>query len=318
MEQKSNPPEIGLQPEVSRGSEKIATLPSRIERYSKARELAILFKEYLIDHGEMELAGYLLGCGNWLKFRNYYKVDIVRLFRASFCKKHLLCPLCAIRRGAKQLRSYLDRYEVIKSENEGIRASLVTFTVKNGPDLKERFEHLVEGVRLLNHRRRNSKLRGDSLSEWSKVLGLVGTYETTNKGKGWHPHTHLIVLHIAEIDPERLISEWHGITKDSFQVDVRPLQNPEDPARDFCEVFKYALKFGSLSHENNLLAYKVLKRRRLIYSAGLFRGVKVPDDLCDNLVADQPYIEMLFRFLPGSGYNYDPNYRSSQNFKKKS
>jgi hypothetical protein len=36
---------------------------------------------------------------------------------ASFCMKHLLRPLCAIRRGAKAMKAYLDRWEVIRAEN---------------------------------------------------------------------------------------------------------------------------------------------------------------------------------------------------------
>jgi hypothetical protein len=49
-------------------------------------------------------------------FRHYFTIDKVRLHGASFCMKHLLCPLCAIRRGAKALKAYLDRWEVIQVE----------------------------------------------------------------------------------------------------------------------------------------------------------------------------------------------------------
>jgi hypothetical protein len=311
MDEKKKPLTIGLQPEVERGSEKIETLPSRIERYSKARELASSFSDWLTSQGEYEIAGHLIGCGNWLKFHHYYRIDVVKLVKASFCKKHLLCALCAIRRGAKQLRCYLDRYEVIKAENADLTASLMTLTVKNGTDLKERFEHLRNGVRILNKRRWEAtkskrERKGIPQSEWAKVLGLVGTYEATNKGNDWHPHTHIIVLHRDQIDQDKLSSEWQGITGDSYIVDVRQLQHPDEPARDFVEVFKYALKFGSLSHENQLEAYNILKGRRLIYSAGLFRGVEVPEDLRDEPLEDEPYLELFYRYIPGSGYNYDP------------
>lgn len=307
MDEKRNPPENGLPAEISRGSQKIEALQGRIERYSKARENANNFKDYLVDHKEYVLAGHLINCGNWLLFNHYYTVDQVKLVKASFCKKHLLCQLCAIRRGAKQLKCYLDRFEIIKENNPDLKASLITITVKNGPDLKERFEHLVKGIRLLNQRRRNSKHRKfkSNKSEWSKVLGLVGTYEATNNNENdWHPHTHIIALHHSKIDSDALSKEWHTITKDSFIVDVRPLQNPDNPAKDFCEVFKYALKFSTLSHENNLIAYKALNKRRLIFSAGLFRGVKVPDELTDNPLSDLPYLELFYQFLPGSGYNF--------------
>jgi hypothetical protein len=55
-------------------------------------------------------------CGDYLAFRHYFTIDKVRLHGASFCMKHLLCPLCAIRRGSKALKAYLDRWEVIQVE----------------------------------------------------------------------------------------------------------------------------------------------------------------------------------------------------------
>jgi hypothetical protein len=44
----------------------------------------------------------LTTCGDYLLFRHYFTIDAVRLHAASFCMKHLLCPLCAIRRGARR------------------------------------------------------------------------------------------------------------------------------------------------------------------------------------------------------------------------
>ena len=41
-------------------------------------------------------------------------MDKVKLHAAQFCKAHLLCPLCAIRRGAKALAAYLERWEAIR------------------------------------------------------------------------------------------------------------------------------------------------------------------------------------------------------------
>jgi len=282
----------------------IEGLPSKLSRYSRAKARATEMRGYLSDIGQPRLALKLNSCGNWLLFHFYVTVNKVRLVNACFCRKHLLCPLCAIRRGAKQLKSYLDRFEVVKAENPGLGASLVTLTVKNGDDLAERFDHLREGVKTLNQRRKDS-LRGRAYaSEWSKVLGLVGTYEVTNKGKGWHPHTHLIVLHRDPISEANLRAEWKGITGDSFQVDVTPIRNPDNPVKDFCEVFKYSMKFADLSLSDNYQAFLTLSGRRLIYSAGLFWGVKVPEDLRDEALDDLPYIEMLYEYRESGGYNF--------------
>ena len=81
-------------------------LPSRIARYSRAKERALAMRDYLVTIGEtkaFEAAGLLQACGNYLHFRHYYTVDQVRLHAAHFCKQHLICPLCAIRRGSKTL-----------------------------------------------------------------------------------------------------------------------------------------------------------------------------------------------------------------------
>jgi len=244
-----------------------------------------------------------------MKFRHYYTVNKVRLAEACWCRKHLLCPLCAIRRGAKQLAAYLERYQIIMAQNPGLKTSMVTLTVKNGPDLLERFEHLARGVQALRMRGKDHKRgrRYGNASEWSKVLGVVGTYEFTNKGQGWHPHTHMIVLHESPIDGEALAAEWKRITGDSWICDVRPLLHPDDPARDFVEVFKYAMKFQDLSLEDNYKAFLILSGRRLISSQGLFYGVKVPESQDDELIENLPYVELFYKYLEGVGYTLAEN-----------
>lgn len=49
-------------------------------------------------------------------------MDTVRLHAAQFCKIHMLCPMCAIRRGAKALAAYLQRFEAIKLQRPELRA----------------------------------------------------------------------------------------------------------------------------------------------------------------------------------------------------
>jgi hypothetical protein len=43
----------------------------------------------------------------------------------------------------------------------------------------------------------------------------------------------------------------------------------------------------------------VLKGKRLLGSAGCFRGVEVPDELNDELLDDLPYVDLFYRFLRG-------------------
>lgn len=78
-------------------------LPLKIARYGKARSLTDKNAIYARSAGFVKEAAKLENCSNYLLFRHYHTVDQVRLHSANFCKKHLLCPMCAIRRGAKML-----------------------------------------------------------------------------------------------------------------------------------------------------------------------------------------------------------------------
>ena len=99
------------------GVQGIEALPKKIDRYSKAKRGAIDVAEYMASIPKHQAMGEKVqGCGDYLVFRHYFTVDRVRLHGASLCKKHLLCPLCAIRRGAKSLKAYLDRFEIIQAE----------------------------------------------------------------------------------------------------------------------------------------------------------------------------------------------------------
>lgn len=294
-------------------------LPKRMERYSaaKSRQLEILTQvNHFVQTDPLKatlsnldvIQHRIEACGNYLVFNHYYTVDDVRLSKASFCKTHLLCPLCAIRRGAKQVQAYLEKFELLRNENPRLKAYMLTLTVKNGHDLSERFEHLTKSVKKLLARRRDA-LRGKCDSELLKALGGVFSYELTLSKHGWHPHVHMVILcdqddpilfNQAKAKQSDLSKEWLAVTGDSFIVDVRPIDG--DPADGFIEVFKYALKFSDLSPQDNLTAYLKLKGRRLTGSFGLFWGVDVPDSMTDNLLDELPFIELFYQYTR-AGYS---------------
>jgi hypothetical protein len=277
----------------------IESLPGRAERYGKAKSIALDVVKYIEQEQPLEavLLARIRACGEYLAFRHYFTVDEVRLHGASFCMKHLLCPLCAIRRGSKALKAYLDRWEVIQAEKPALRPFLVTLTVKDGPDLAERFKHLHKSQRELwmaKHRGRGSVL--------DQVEGAVWSYEV-KRGAGsgeWHPHLHMIALAEHEPDQAQLRDEWHAITGDSHMCDVRPIVG--DQAEGFMEVFKYAVKFSDQPPADTWHAFSVLKGKRLLGSAGCFRGVEVPASLLDEDLDDLPFVELFYRYLNG-GYS---------------
>lgn len=292
--QKENPDSVAA--EI--GVQGIEALPKRVDRYGKAKRSALDTAEYMATLPKHQaVANRLSGCGNYLLFRHFFTIDTVKLHAASFCMKHLLCPLCAIRRGAKALGAYLDRFEAIKRSNARLGAFLVTLTVKDGSDLRERFKHLHASQRELWKRKQRG--RGSVLDG---VEGAVWSYEV-KRGQGsglWHPHLHMIALSEVMPDAERLSRDWHEITGDSYIVDVRPISQ-DDPASGFVEVFKYAVKFSDQEPADTVHAWETLAGKRLLGSAGCFRGVEIPEDLTDDPgdYLGLPYVDLLYRYLSG-------------------
>lgn len=297
---------IDLAEEAFTGADEIENLGDRIARYGTAHSRTVDMRDHLREvegPNAEKAAASLASCGNYLHFREYFTVGKVRLHNATFCKQHLICPLCAIRRGAKSLGAYLARWEVIRAERPDLKPYLLTLTVKNGDDLEERHAHLTKSLRKLMHRRRdyNAGVARAPWTELCKAEGGVYTHEQTNKGKGWHPHTHMIILCASAPSQSALSAEWHRITGDSMIVDCRPITGGEsgDYSEGFMEVFKYAVKFSDLSLEDNWHASQILKGKRLLNSFGLFRGVEVPESLLDEPLDSLPYWDRFYRFIGG-------------------
>jgi hypothetical protein len=281
------------------GADGIEALPQRVQRYGEAKRKALDVAEYMRGLGaeQRRTAALVEGCGEWLLFRHYFTADRVRLHGASFCRKALLCPLCAIRRGAKALEAYMARYEAVRASRPDLSPFLITLTVKDGADLAERFRHLRGALREL--RKRHHRGRG---AWWDCIEAGVWSYET-KRGQGsglWHPHVHMVALAQAMPDAARLAAEWQEITGDSHVVDVRPMSEAQ-ALGGFLEVFKYALKFSDMEPADVVQAWAVLAGRRLIGSSGLFRGVEVPEALTDAPLDALPYVQFFFRYLAG-GY----------------
>lgn len=277
-------------------------LHSRLERYGKAKNATVDFVGFLHSVGEDKLAYKLFGCGDFLTFRHYWTIGKLHLTRANFCKDHLVCVFCSIRRGAKAVRLYKEKLESLLSGSDSFIPQMFTLTVKNGDDLPTVYNHLRWSLKSLNQKRRDAD-RGKSNTEWSKVRGFVGAVEVTNKGRGWHPHIHGIGLCSGPVDEDLFRKEWKEITGDSDQIKIETMNLHGDPVKDFCEVFKYSLDFTEMSHENILHASKVFKGKKLIFSQGLFRGIKIPSSLTDPELADLPYIETVWEYILEAGYS---------------
>ncbi len=290
----------------ARGRTTESNLQGRLIRYADLKVKSDKIADFLTLQPDLPsfpgLAGRVQGCGDFLQFRNYYQIDEIRLHRANFCETHMLCPFCAMRRGAKFASSYADRIEHIKSLFPGINLYHVVLTIKNGPSLKERFQHVESSITKMLLVRRNAKKGLRSEIEFNKALGGVFSFEI-KRGEGsneWHPHIHALVLSYEVISMKRLSQEWLAVTGDSVNVFVEECHG--DIAIAGLEVFAYALKFSTMAHEDIWNAYKILKGKRFIRSFGCLRGVPEPETLADDPIKDQPYYDMLYSFIHGKGY----------------
>lgn len=232
----------------------------QLAEYADIRQEVLAFRDYIIAYHpeEGKLIDQLETCGSWLFFRWFYRVDIHRLAGGFTCKKHLFCTCCAVRRAAVYAKSYEQAVRYVLSENLHLVPILITYTVKNGPDLAERFAHLkkVQRSLLLARRRFFDKGRRPELNPTilRHVQGGAGSYEVKiGSGSGeWHIHIHEIALldsreftfteqllpirkkhpddvqrykrvYVPEEFKSALRAEWKKITGDSDQVDVRGL-----------------------------------------------------------------------------------------------
>ena len=100
----------------------------------------------------------------------------------------------------------------------------ITLTIKNGDDLGERFNHLMSNFKTMQKARRDWLNRGTGHNELCKAHGIIYAVEITNRGRGWHPHIHMVALVDDWIDGKKLSQQWEAITGDSKIVDVRRLK----------------------------------------------------------------------------------------------
>lgn len=311
----------------------------RLERYAKAKKRSNSVSQYIIRERPelLQIGREVQECCQYLIYRHYYQVGVYKLTGGCTCKRHLLCMVCAIRRAAKQLQAYLKKVDLVLSENPALKLGLITFTIKNGDDLAERYEHIKAALWRLTQRR-SHVLHGcrTIYTVMSKVEGAVWTYEATKKDKGWHPHVHMLCLVPQDLDlgemifdedlkkwvksrsgifEEDLIEEWKAITKDSFILDVRPINEERDKVGAFCEVFKYALKGNEMAVSDQVDAYENLRGKRLISSLGLLHGVKVPDESTDTIESElelEPYVQLLYRYSDFFGFVLERQLTPSQ------
>lgn len=299
---------------------------TRLRRFASHKKRNESFADYLLSLPNLSPTDVLKftrlrSCSTYLLFNHYLESDKVRLSGGNFCRTHLLCPMCAIRRAARKVRAYHEKYIHIKRENPSLKLSYAVLTVANGDDLEERFNHVLRSVKKLLELRKHSNLsvRGEKKYDYARdcslrgVIGGAYSFEF-KRGSGsnlWHPHCNLLMLSDRMISVGELSKDWQDITKDSKIVYVKDkshvsdtelaekgLTREEDEKQVFIEVFKYALKFSELDFQDNLEVYNRLSGRHLVGTFGAFYRLKVDEDAMDD-AGDEPYIQLLYKYLDG-------------------
>lgn len=285
---KAKPPELGGTTGASGG---INGLTQDVESYGTRKRRTNATGRYLRGGATDLISHRLFRCANHLHWRYYPQEDQRFLSGAKFCQLHLLCPNCAHRRAARQAAKVHEKLQALAGRFD---YWFITLTVANGPDLAERFKHLVQSFKALRRLARDHRKGKGRFVELARADGLVWAFEFTNKGNGWHPHIHIVAALPKGaapirwgVDPQtgeisQLRADWQAVTGDSSITHAVPLEM-SNPHKSVCELVKYSLKFSDLDIEQTVHAYFTLRARKLFECSGALRGVALPpgDDLLD-------------------------------------
>lgn len=241
------------------------------------------------------------GCGSYLELREWLEHDgQCTVQTANFCKKAVICNLCAIRRSAKLCKAYEAKVLEILGDpkNAHLKPVMLTFTIKNREDLHDGFQHLKGSLRKLmrkstDYKRRKNK--SDTPPEFLKVLGGVRSFEIKiGKGGKWHPHAHIFALLDDWIDQDKLSQEWLDTTGDSFVVGVTACKG--GILKGLIEVLKYTTKFGEMEPAQILEVAQQTRNAQLTSPFGILRGVQV-EEIDHDQQLDGEFIDYVAHFL---------------------
>lgn len=243
---------------------------NRLTTHKLSQEAAVKF--YI--HQDSKTGEKVNWCGSWLHLREWTNSEESRLINANFCKRTLLCRACAARRAGKLTEAYLPKVEQVLKGDETLIPAMMTLTVKNGPDLEERVEHLRDSwTRMITARRLHScKPDRNPAVEFCKAEGWVKSLEITKGKDGWHPHLHVFCLLRNYVSHPELSSEWERFTGDSKIVGITKCKGGILPG--LIEVLKYSTKFAELEPADSWEIHSKLFGSRFTDNGGCLRGIK--------------------------------------------
>jgi hypothetical protein len=143
------------------------------------------------------------------------------------------------------------------------------------------FKHLSP-EKFREHRKNLVKIRRNKI--WAEVKGGCTSVELTNKGEGWHLHSHSLI-DARWIDAGKLAIEWGKLCGQEFGIVHRSKIDSIDYEKEIC---KYVVKPADLIKWRtcDLLEFiKSIHRNRFFFTFGTmknFKTLKQPHEVkCD-------------------------------------
>lgn len=116
-------------------------------------------------------------------------IDEMNVTQSNFCGNTDTCVLCASRNQFKKRIKYIPKIQEISKKTK--HAYFLTYTIKNGKNLKERLNHLRDSLKRFRKmgQKRNGYVEG---GEYAKVVGgMLGIEAKRGKNsETWHVHGH--------------------------------------------------------------------------------------------------------------------------------
>lgn len=216
-------------------------------------------------------------CASLIELRKYDSGEVI-IHNANYCHNPVVCPVCSDRVSKRRraiftepikraVRKFgIDKYTGNwKAEYpEGYTGVyLATATIKDGNNLKERIDTLLDSLKSMRKMGQKRKA-GRSSGEWSKVAAGISNVEIKiGSGSGsWHVHAHFLLFTSSPIDIRTRESEYSIIKNNGESVpvskfnhewylstggeginfDVRPIQFRADVNGRECKTFEESVE----------------------------------------------------------------------------
>lgn len=298
---------------------KTADLIEKLKRLKVKKSTSEMVARELRSRGLDHVADRLSRCGSYVALKDYLESEKISVSQANWCNLHKLCPMCAHYRGVNSAKVLSEKISQVVREQKLIPV-LVTWTIKNGPDLEERFQHLKTSIKKYFKSVRNARegrrkpLIGNHFEGGAEFIEII-----RGKWPNWHPHCHAIYFikpgalkfyapkkshrgrWVLDSEPYRqFVSEWERVTGDSKMVSMvlpqssRQIMNGKNPddvdfMSETLEASKYITKFLPGIETDLIEIHEKTYRKHLRYMRGCLRGLKLPEDPADLEIADLDY-----------------------------